>query len=187
MRREDVLLAAEALVDRDGAAALTMTALAADLGLRVSSLYNHVPSLEALRGELQNRAIAELGGLLRHEAMGRTEEGGLRALAVALRQFSRAHPGRYELAMSAPQDRDAFARASSDAAAALGAIIASFGVDDASLDLQLSAFSMLHGVISLDNAGFLQGVLDADRVYDLVVGMVVSLLRSAAPSGTPAV
>ena len=180
--RAAVLSAAETLVDRDGSEALTMTALAKAVGVKVSSLYNHVTSLDALRGELQNRTMRELGTLLRNEAMGKTGERGLRALARTLRDYARTHPGRYGLAMSEPHDPEGFTEASADAMAAFAAIIESYGVDDVSLDFQVSAFAALHGVIVLDNAGFLSGSLDGDRTFDLVLGLVVSLLAEAAPS-----
>ncbi len=179
--RSAVLSAAEAFVDEHGPAALTMTALAGVLGVKVSSLYNHVPNLESLRGELQNRTMSELGVLLRNEAMGKTGERGLRALAHVLREFGRAHPGRYGLAMSAPHDRQAFLAASGDAMAAFAAIIRSYGLDDISLDFQVSAFAALHGVVILDNAGFLNGSLDGERIFEAVLDMVVGLLGDAAP------
>lgn len=179
--RPTVLSAAETLVDRDGSEALTMTALAKAVGVKVSSLYNHVTSLDALRGELQNRTMRELGTLLRNEAMGKTGERGLRALAQTLRDYARTHPGRYGLAMSEPHDPEGFTEASADATAAFAAIIQSYGIDDVSLDFQVSAFAALHGVIVLDNAGFLTGSLDANRTFDLVLGLVVGLLAEAAP------
>jgi AcrR family transcriptional regulator len=179
--RAAVLEAAETIVDEQGSTALTMTALAAALGVKASSLYNHVPSLEALRGELQNRAMRELGVRLGNEAMGRTGDRGLRALAHTLRDYARAHPGRYGLAMSKPYDEPAFSEASSDATAAFGAIIRSYGIDDVSLDFQVSAFAALHGVLVLDNAGFLGGSLDSDRIFETVLDVVVGLLRDAAP------
>lgn len=175
-----VLEAAETIVDEQGPTALTMTALAAALGVRSSSLYNHVPSLEGLRGELQNRAMRELGVQLRNEAMGRTGDGGLRALGHTLREYARAHPGRYGLAISKPYDEAAFAEASSDATAAFGAIIRSYGIDDVSLDFQVSAFAALHGVLVLDHAGFLGGSLDGNRIFETVLEVVVGLLRHAA-------
>jgi AcrR family transcriptional regulator len=180
--RAAVLSAAETLVDLQGSESLTMTALAGAVGVKVSSLYNHVPSLDALRGELQNRTMRELGTLLRNEAMGKTGERGLRALAHLLRDYARTHPGRYGLAMSQPHDPEGFTEASGDAIAAFAAIIKSYGIDDVSLDFQVSAFSALHGVIVLDNAGFLTGSLDGDRTFEMVLGLVVGLLdASAAP------
>jgi AcrR family transcriptional regulator len=180
--RTAVLSAAETLVDRDGSEALTMTALARAVGVKASSLYNHVPSLEALRGELQNRTMLELGALLRNAAMGKTGEPGLRALAQILREYARSHPGRYGLAMSEPHDPEGFADASADAIAAFAAIIRSYGIDDVSLDFQVSAFAALHGVIVLDNAGFLAGSLDGDRTFEIVLGLVVGLLDEASPA-----
>ena len=177
--RAAVLSAAETLVDRDGSEALTMTALAKAVGVKVSSLYNHVTSLDALRGELQNRTMGELGTLLRNEAMGKTGERGLRALAHTLREYARSHPGRYGLAMSEPHDPDGFTEASADAVAAFAAIIGSYGIEDVSLDFQVSAFAALHGVIVLDNAGFLGGSLDGDRTFETVLGLVVGLLDDA--------
>lgn len=179
--RSAVLAAAEGIVDREGPSSLTMTALAAALGVKISSLYNHVPSLDALRAELQNRTMRELGVLLRTEAMGKTGDSGLRALAHTLRSFALTHPGRYGLAMTHPQDRVAFMEASADAMSAFAAIIRSYGIDDASLDFQVSAFAALHGVVVLDNAGFLGGSLDGDRVFETVLSLVVGLLRDAAP------
>lgn len=185
--RHMVVAAAEALVDHRGPAALTMTALAADLGVRASSLYNHIPNLEALRGELQNDTMRELGVRLRNEAMGRSGESGLRALAHALRDFAAAHPGRYSLAMSAPHDSEAFRHASADAMAAFAAIIASYGIDDISLEFQVSAFAALHGVVVLDGAGFLRGALDGDRVFETVLDQVVAMLGGATAPGAVAV
>lgn len=180
--RGAVLAAAEELVDGNGPEALTMTALAGALGVKVSSLYNHVPSLDALRGELQTRAMRDLGVALRNEAMGKTAERGLRALAHVLREFATIHPGRYGLAMSAAHDRDAFQEASRDAMAAFAAIIGSYGIEDLSLDLQVSAFAALHGAIVLDNAGFLTGPLDRDRVFETVLDQVVAMLDQASPA-----
>ena len=180
--RSAVLAAAESIVDRQGPEALTMTALAGVLGVKVSSLYNHVPSLEALRGELQNRAMHQLGVALRNEAMGKTGERGLRALAHVLRDYARAHPGRYGLAMRQPHDQAAFTEASIDATAAFAAIIGSYGIDDVSLDFQVSAFAALHGVIVLDTTGFLSGSLDGDRIFETVLDTVVGMLRDAVPT-----
>lgn len=178
--RSTVLSAAEDFLDRKGAEALTMTALAAELGVKVSSLYNHVPSLEGLRGELQNRAMRDLGVRLRNEAMGKTGERGLRALAHVLRNFALAHPGRYGLAMTEPHDAAAFREASADAMAAFAAIISSYGIDDVSLDFQVSAFAALHGVIVLDSAGFLTGSLDGARIFESVLDQVVAMLDQAS-------
>ena len=179
--REQVLLAAEALVDRDGWRELTMTKLANELGVKVPSLYNHVPNLEALRGQLQCRTLRELGAALNRKAMGRSGETAMRALAETFRRFANEHPARYDLAMQAPVDQEEFTAATADAAAAMAAIIRSYGIDDASFELQLGAFSALHGVLTLEHAGFFPPFIDTERVFERVLEIVLVLLDDAAP------
>ena len=88
-----VVEAAELLVDRDGAAQLTMTALASELEIRGPSLYSHVANLEELLSLVQTRALAELGSGLQRAAMGRSGPDGVRALASALRSVRHKSPG----------------------------------------------------------------------------------------------
>lgn len=179
--RDTVLATAEVLVDRDGWRSLTMTALAGELGVKVPSLYNHVPNLEALRGELQNRTLRELGALLNRKAMGRTGEPAMRALAEAFRRFAQDHPGRYDLAMQAPVDLAGFAAASADAGAALHAVIRSYGIDDPKLELQLTAFAALHGVLVLEQAGYFPPMIDSAQLYENVLDVVLAMLDEASP------
>ena len=60
LTRELILGAALRLVDAGGVELLSMRRLAAELGVKAMSLYNHVASLEALRGEqAASRRLAE--------------------------------------------------------------------------------------------------------------------------------
>jgi AcrR family transcriptional regulator len=179
--RELVLSTAEELVDRDGWTQLTMTALASELGVKAPALYNHVPNLEALRGELQNRFFHALAEKLNRSAMGRSGPTAMRALAVAFRQFAREHPGRYDLAVREAVDGDSFEVAALEAGRALWAVIASYGISEDAVELQLSAFAALHGVVVLENAHFFPPTIDIDLVFEQVLGLVLRLLEDAAP------
>jgi AcrR family transcriptional regulator len=179
--REQVLSAAEDLVDRDGWRDLTMTALANELGVKVQSLYNHVENLDALRGELQNRTLRALGAALNRKAMGRSGPTALRALAATFRRFANQYPGRYDLAMQAAVDPAGFEAATADAGAAMAAVIRSYGIDDSTFELQLSVFAALHGVLVLEHDGFFPETIDAERVYEHVLDIVLALLEAAAP------
>jgi AcrR family transcriptional regulator len=179
--REQVLSTAEAVIDRDGWPELTMSALARELGVAVPSLYRHVRSLEALRGEIQCRTIRALGVSLERKAMGRSGETAMRALATTFRRFAREHPYRYELAMREPVDRVAFEQASLEAGAALTAVIRSYGIEDASFEPHLSAFAALHGVVVLESVGFFPSPPIADDVFNRVLDSILELLAAAAP------
>ena len=178
---ERVLAAAEAVVDRDGWQDLTMTGLAAEVGVKVPSLYNHVPNLDALRGELQIRTMAALGAELQRAVMGKSEAKGFVALADVFRDFARRYPHRYDGATRAPGDPDGFFTASLDSSGAVAAVVASYGIPtDEILDLQLAAFSILHGVVVLENSGFFRGdLIDADRIYGLALKQALGLIENA--------
>jgi AcrR family transcriptional regulator len=173
--------AAELLVDRNGAAQLTMTALANELEIRGPSLYSHVANLEELLSLVQYRALAELGTGLQRAAMGRSGRDGVRMLAAALRTFATAHPGRYELAMSKPIDRPAMQVASRVAGEAFVAIIESMGVP-LSNELAFSCLATLHGVLTLDRAGlYPRAEVDVDVVYEQATELVLHIMEQATP------
>lgn len=178
---EQVISAAEALVDRDGWRELTMTRLAGELGVKAPSLYNHVESLDALRGELQGRTLRALGARLNRKAMGRSGPTALRALAETFRHFANEYPQRYDLAMQEAVDPDEFAAATAEAGGAIAAVVRSYGIEDPGFEVQLSAFAALHGVLNLEHVGFFPDAIDIDRVYDRAVDIILAIFEDAAP------
>ena len=182
---EQVVGAAEQVVDELGWDHLTMAALAAALGAKGPSLYNHVSSLEALRAELQQRTMRQLGVELVGAALARSGRDGFLALASAYRAFVKRHPNRYDGATRAPIDRDGLLAASAQANQALLAVVRSYGVRAADdLPAQLGAFAALHGVVTLEVSGFLGDVVDPDVLYGTVVAAVERQLTALA--GQPA-
>ena len=88
---DKVLAAAVALADREGPEALTVRRLADDLQVHATSLYNHVPSKEAILDGVVERLLAEA------DLPADVEEwqSWVRAMAVAMRGLARAHPGAF--------------------------------------------------------------------------------------------
>ena len=182
---DDLVVVAEALVDRLGWDALSMTALAAEVGIRPPSLYNHVENLDALKAIVQVRTMRRLGAQLRTAAMGRSGPVGLRALVEVHREFAGRWPHRYEGLTRAPLDREAFVAASLDAHEALEAMVISYGHSSAAaLDVELAIFSAVHGFVALEVRGFFGDEVDVDRVFELVVDGVVQAMV-ALPEPTP--
>jgi AcrR family transcriptional regulator len=185
--RESVLSAAEELVDEHGLDAVTMTMLAARLDAKVPSLYNHVQSLEELRGELQIRCMRDLAREVRRAAMGSVGSEGLQRLAATFLAFARAHPHRYA-AMTRPIiNYDAFVAASAEAVEALAMVIGSTGLTgDEGLTAQMAFFAALHGYVSLETSGFLvpldEDHFDGNDTYEVVVRGAISAILDAAPA-----
>lgn len=95
LTRDRILAAALELVDRDGLDALTMRRLAEKLAVDPMSIYNHVPSKEALLDGLAETLWAELELPVKEAAWRET----MTALARALRRLAQEHPQAYGLVL----------------------------------------------------------------------------------------
>jgi AcrR family transcriptional regulator len=93
LSREAILSVALALLDREGADALTMRRVAGQLGVEAMSLYRHVADRAALLEGLADRLAAEIEP---RDAAGDWAEA-LRAFAGDLRAIARRHPAAFAL------------------------------------------------------------------------------------------
>lgn len=97
-RAGEVVAAAWALLEAEGAEALTMRRLADELGIKAPSLYKHLPDKAALEAALIEAALAEMGSAL-HAAVARPGRAGpVRALLDTYRSYGMANPNLYRLA-----------------------------------------------------------------------------------------
>src|SRR5579875_3074672 len=100
-----VVRAAADLADAAGGE-VRLADLAAHLGVRTPSLYNHIAGQEGLRRELALLGLRELYARLARAAIGRAADDAILALAHAYRGFAREHPGLYAATLRAPAPGD---------------------------------------------------------------------------------
>jgi AcrR family transcriptional regulator len=93
--RATVTHAAARIADSEGLDAVSFARVAAELGVKPPSLYNHVDGITALLDELTLLAVSELLEQSRDALMGRGGWEALAALAHTQRTYAAAHPGRY--------------------------------------------------------------------------------------------
>jgi AcrR family transcriptional regulator len=180
-----VLAAAEELVDRTGWDRLTMSALASSLGVRAPSLYHHVESLEALRGELQVRAMEELSDVLLRASVGQVGMEGVRVQARAQRDFARRFPHRYDGMTRAAIDGAGLAKAGATATSVTVTMLISAGVtEEVAPELVRTLFAAHHGMIQLELAGFFPEEIDHDVMYEMVLDNTARAVEAAAQGGT---
>src|SRR3954469_10643694 len=90
-----VVQAAAALADIAGLGQLTLADLAARLGVRTPSLYNHVAGLPGLRRDLALLGTRELSMRLSRAAIGKSGDAAVQSVCQAYRAFVNEHPGLY--------------------------------------------------------------------------------------------
>lgn len=107
LSRAQVVETAAALADRGGLDQLTLAQVAAQLGVRLPSLYNHVDGLPALRRELALLGTRLLGERIARAAVGRAGDAAVIAILDAYRAFVLERPGLYAATVRAPAAGDA--------------------------------------------------------------------------------
>jgi AcrR family transcriptional regulator len=90
-----VVETAAEIADADGLAAVTLSSVAARLGVKPPSLYAHVGGLPDLKQRLAGLAAADLAEALTPAVAGRAAGDALREAGRAYRRWALAHPGRH--------------------------------------------------------------------------------------------
>src|ERR1700704_7063494 len=93
LSRDSIVNAALTFLDREGWEALTINALAMQLGTKGPSLYNHVDSLEDLRRTVRIRVIDDIINMLNRVGEGRSRDDAVLVMASAYRSYAHHHPG----------------------------------------------------------------------------------------------
>lgn len=107
LTRERIIAAAVELIEREGVTTITMRRIATQLDCAVMSLYNHVPSKEAL---LDGVAEYVMSGIEVHSEPDASWQEQVRAQARAFRQIARAHPRCTMVVVSRPSNYSAAAQ-----------------------------------------------------------------------------
>jgi AcrR family transcriptional regulator len=180
LSRDSIVNAALTFLDREGWDALTINALATQLGTKGPSLYNHVNSLEDLRRTVRMRVVGDIIDMLNTVGDGRTRDDAVTAMASAYRSYAHHHPGRYSAFTRMPLGGDdpEFTEATRAAAAPVISVLASYGLDgDNAFYAALEFWSAMHGFVLLEMTGAMTGI-DTDVVFtDMVMRLASGMER----------
>jgi AcrR family transcriptional regulator len=180
LSRDSIVNAALTFLDREGWDALTINALATQLGTKGPSLYNHVNSLEDLRRTVRMRVVGDIIEMLNTVGQGRTRDDAVTAMASAYRSYAHHHPGRYSAFTRMPLGGDdpEFTEATRAAAAPVISVLGSYGLDgEAAFYAALEFWSAMHGFVLLEMTGAMNGV-DTDVVFtDMVIRLAAGMER----------
>ncbi|BCZ20868.1 TetR/AcrR family transcriptional regulator [Mycobacterium colombiense] len=186
LSRDGIIDGALTFLDREGWDALTINALAMQLGTKGPSLYNHVDSLEDLRRAVRIRVIDDIITMLNRVGQGRARDDAVLVMAGAYRSYAHHHPGRYSAFTRMPfgGDDPEYTAATRGAAAPVIAVLSSYGLDgEAAFHASLEFWSALHGFVLLEMTGVMDEI-DTDALFsDMVLRLAAGLERRTAADG----
>jgi AcrR family transcriptional regulator len=181
LSRDVIVNAALTFLDREGWDALTINALAAQLGTKGPSLYNHVSSLDDLRRSVRKRVVGDIIEMLGTVGQGRIRDDAVLVMAGAYRSYAHHHPGRYSAFTRMPLaggDDPEFTAVARAAAEPVIAVLASYGLDgEDAFYAALEFWAALHGFVLLEMTGVMDGI-DVDAVFsDMVLRLAAGMER----------
>jgi AcrR family transcriptional regulator len=179
-----VVEVAAGVADADGLEAVTLARVAADLGVRAPSLYNHVDGRSDLLRAIAVLGVRELTAALREAAVGRSSADALTAAAHAYRAYARAHPGRYAATLAAPTRGDEEHRAAaSEAVDVMLAIMRGWDLEGDDAIHAVRAFrSAVHGFVAIEAADGFGMAVDVDVSFDRLVATLAGGLSERRPA-----
>jgi AcrR family transcriptional regulator len=174
-----VVAEAARIVDRDGAGALTLKAVADSFGVAQPSLYKHVAGLDDLHGRLAVVAARDLTAALSRAAGGKAGADATTAVATAYRRYARRHPGCYAYLLRPRTGDDDHARASGELLEVLYDVLAGYGIvtDPDRVDAARFLRSALHGFVSLETGGGFAMPHSVERSFERSLQAVDAALR----------
>ena len=174
--RTALLDAAAALAEETGIENLTLSRLAARLGIKTPSLYNHISGIGDLLAGLAGLGLQRLGEALRNAAVGKSGEDALRAVAAEFRNFAKTNPELYRAVMKLPGLKGDGLQEQVDALVRiLNAVLEPYHYreEDAMHIIRIWK-SALHGFISLESAGFFKKQYDIEESFGRMVDCLIT-------------
>ncbi len=173
---DDIVTAAATIADSNGLAAATLSAVAAELGIKTPSLYNHVAGLAGMRRELALHSAQLLTELFRNATQGHEPRAAIRAATGAYRRFATEHPGLYESMLPAPKpgEDDELYEAMAGPVRVLLDQFAQLGLaEEQAVHVIRGMRAMLHGFVDLERKGGFGMPVDLDTSFDHAVGLLI--------------
>ncbi len=160
---------------------LTLNQLAERLGVKTPSLYNHVQGLTDLYAGIAALGMQRLGAMIANAAIGQSHEDALIAIAREYRKFSRTYPELYKAILKSPEvEHREISEAENTIVQILLKVLEPYHYSEEEAFHKIRGLrSLLHGFVSLEEAGFFRAPWDVEKSYEK---MLTSVLDNMKPS-----
>lgn len=161
------------LIDEEGPAMLTLSAVAGRAGVATPSLYKHVKNLAELRQLISARVMNEIAERTAEATLGRASDEALRALMDAYRAYVTAHPHRYAAMLQTPDE------AGARLIGIMQASLRGYGLKGSEATHAIRCMrSAAHGFAVLETAGGFGLQERVDESWDLLLHMITAGLST---------
>ena len=171
------------LANRAGLENLSMSGLAQALNVRTPTLYSHVSGLSDVKRLLAIHGLAQLNIAATRATIGRSGPDAVRALMNSYRQFAEKNSGLYAATVPTPPPSDREWRTAQEILmATVLAALQEYGLGaDESIHALRGLRSLVHGFVSLENAGALKkSAVDRDASFNWMVEGFLGMLSARA-------
>lgn len=177
-----VVRRAAEIVDAEGTASLTLSRVAAALGVAAPSLYKHVGGLGDLTDRLALAATRAFGDALARSSRGVSSRAALGSLAAAYRGFARERPGMYELAQRGGAGPE-WEQAASGLVDEITRALAGYGAAAADVHRIRYVRAALHGFTDLERIGGFRQPASVDETFARLVDALDAELSRPVEEG----
>jgi AcrR family transcriptional regulator len=180
-----VVEAAAILADTAGLDQLTLADLAAQLGVRTPSLYNHVAGLPGLRRDLALLGTRELCARLGRAAIGKSGDAAVQAICQAYRAFVNQRPGLYAAtvrsSLLAEQPDPQLNAAQQETFDVVLMVLSAYDLSGAeAIHAMRGLRSVVHGFATLEASNGFGIPLDVDTSFERLIEIYIAGLRAQA-------
>lgn len=167
LNKELIFRAASELAEEIGLDHIELKQLAVKLDIKPPSLYNHISGLEEVYRGIAALSMRKLEDTIRDAAMGKARGDALLEIAFAYRKFAKEHPELYKSIMKAPSiENDEVREAKLSVVYSICKVLGPYHLDDEDTIHFVRGFrSILHGFVSLEEAGFFKVGYDVEKSY----------------------
>lgn len=181
---EILVATAAAIVDAGGVGSLSMAGLAAEVGVRTPSLYNHVEGIDDLLRRIGLHALRDLAEPCRDALIGRGGIDALEAFAHAYRAWARGHPGTYPLTQVARPGDGEWEEAAARLLDPVLAVIEGLGLGaESAIHAARALRAAVHGFVGLEASGGFGLSLPPDASFDWMIRALLGGIGDGAHIG----
>ena len=176
-----IISAAVDMLLEEGFGGLSLRRLAARLGVKPASLYNHIDGVDDVRVGVAIRAAGALEAELISATEGREKGEAFVRACHAYRSFATNNPELYRVYIASGMlDDPRMLAAGKRSFSPIIELIRAFGLSDTdTLNFHRALRSAIHGYIELSNNGFLtRGGVSRDESYQIMIDEFLKLLEN---------